>query len=91
MRTRRAVAWVARATGLAPVLAMVGAAPAAGVPLLARVQPVEAVLYQCVDGTEVDVAIVGLALCDAEPTPPLHERAEPDNLQIRDGALGRRG
>ena len=29
----------------------------------------------------------GLDLCDAEPTPLLAERAEPDNLQTRDGAL----
>ena len=53
----------------------------------AGAQPGEAPLYQCIDGTTVDVEGVGIALCDAEPTAALHERAEPDNLQIREGAL----
>ena len=51
------------------------------------VQPAEAALYRCVDGTTVAVAALGLDLCDAAPTPRLAERAEPDNLQTRDGAL----
>ncbi len=50
-------------------------------------QPAEAALYRCADGTTVAVAVLGLDLCDAAPTPRLAERAEPDNLQTRDGAL----
>ena len=50
-------------------------------------QPVAAALYRCADGTTVAVAALGLDLCDAAPTPRLAERAEPDNLQTRDGAL----
>ena len=38
-------------------------------------------------GTTIEIAILGLDLCDAEPTPLLAERAEPDNLQTRGGAL----
>ena len=51
------------------------------------VQTSEAPLYRCVEETAVAVAIVDLVLCTAEPTPQLHERAAPENLQIRDGAL----
>ncbi|MCY4119844.1 MAG: hypothetical protein OXG72_02875 [Acidobacteria bacterium] len=44
-------------------------------------------LYRCAAETTVAAATVGVELCDAEPTPLLAERAEPDNLQIRGGAL----
>ena len=87
MRTIPAAAPLAGVVGLTLVFVVAATSPSVGAPRLIRAQSAEMPLYQCVDGTEVDVAIVGLALCDAEPTPPLHERAEPDNLQIRDGAL----
>ena len=44
------------------------------------------VLYTC-DGGASAVDIFGLALCDAETTDTLEARAEPDNLQVRPGAL----
>jgi S1-C subfamily serine protease len=50
-------------------------------------QPEQTPLYRCVDGTAVEVTSLGFDVCDAEPTPRLAERAEPDNLQTRDGAL----
>lgn len=50
-------------------------------------QPAERTLYRCVDGPTVDVVVLGIELCDSQPTPRLAERAEPDNLQTRDGAL----
>ena len=50
-------------------------------------QPAEAALYRCETEATVAVALLGMDLCDAEPTPLLAERAEPDNLQTRDGAL----
>lgn len=50
-------------------------------------QPAERALYRCVDGPTVDVVVLGIELCDSQPTPRLAERAEPDNLQTRDGAL----
>ena len=50
-------------------------------------QPAERALYRCVDGPTVDVVVLGIELCDSQPTPRLAARAEPDNLQTRDGAL----
>ena len=50
-------------------------------------QPNELVLYICGDGPNRDSAIVGMILCTAAPTPDLSERAEKDNLQVREGAL----
>lgn len=73
MRMRRAFALLA-----AGVLLLGGAGGAA--------QPVEA-LYRCADAETVEVAALGLGLCDARPTARLAERAEPDNLQTRAGAL----
>jgi S1-C subfamily serine protease len=73
--------------GLGPALAMVGTAAAAGAPLPPGAQPAQTALYRCVSGTTIEIAILGLDLCDAEPTPLLAERAEPDNLQTRGGAL----
>lgn len=74
MRMRRAFALVAAAG----VLLSAGAAGAA--------QSAEA-LYRCADAETVEVAALGLGLCDARPTARLAERAEPDNLQTRAGAL----
>ena len=87
MHTRRAVARIVAAGGLWPVLSLAGApaGPAASVALGA--QPAEAALYRCAAGPTVEVANLGLDLCDAEPTPLLAARAEPDNLQTRAGAL----
>ncbi|MCY4026648.1 MAG: hypothetical protein OXH75_10110, partial [Acidobacteria bacterium] len=61
------------------------AAPGSAAPAASGIQ--EAALYRCAAETTVAVATVGIELCDAEPTPLLAERAEPDNLQIRGGAL----
>ncbi len=85
--TRR-VAWRSGVTGCALVLALVEAA--VGAPIAAGRQdasPAQAALYRCVDAVRVEAAALGFSLCDAEPTPLLARRAEPDNLQIRDGAL----
>lgn len=87
MHTRRAVAWIVAAGGLAPILFPAGAPAGAAASSLLAAQPAEAILYRCAAGTAVEVANLGLDLCDAAPTPLLAERAEPDNLQIRDGAL----
>ena len=78
---------MAAGAGLALTVAPIGAAPSPGAPRPEGTQPAATVLYRCVAGTESDVESIGLALCDAEPTPALHERAEQDNLQIRAGAL----
>lgn len=72
---------------LGPAFATVGATAPAGAPLPPGAQTAPAELYRCVAGTTVEVAILRLDLCDAEPTPLLAERAEPDNLQTRGGAL----
>ena len=45
------------------------------------------VLYVCDGWTNTQAAIVGVTLCDAEPTAELSRRAEEDNLQVREGAL----
>lgn len=82
MRTRTAAAWILAAGGLGTFLA---AAPDAAASSGARAAAAE--LYRCAAGTTVEAALVGLELCDAEPTPLLAERAGPDNLQTRDGAL----
>ena len=87
MRTPSASAPAAALASVALALLAAADAPAASSLRPAGAQPDEAPLYQCVDGTTIDVEGVGVALCDAEPTAALHERAEPDNLQIREGAL----
>lgn len=97
MRTALLAAPLLTGAGLTLVLAASGAtvlgatAPEATAPAAparaAGTQAADAPLYECAEGTVVDVEVVGLALCDAEPTAALHERAEPDNLQIREGAL----
>ena len=75
MDMRRAVALLVACSVLVPPAVGFGA------------QPAETALYRCMDDTTVEVAALGLELCDATPTPRLAERAEPDNLQTRDGAL----
>ena len=50
-------------------------------------QPAETALYRCETERTVEVAILGIEMCNSEPTPRLAERAEPDNLQTRGGAL----
>jgi len=74
MEMRRAVDLLVACCVLGSSAVALGAQPAAA-------------LYRCVDGRTVAVAVLGLELCDAAPTPRLAERAEPDNLQTRDGAL----
>ena len=68
-----------------------GILAAAGLLLAAGAAPADqlaaAALYRCADDATVEVAALGLGLCDSEPTARLAERAEPDNLQTRDGAL----
>lgn len=86
MRTRNAAAWILAAGGLGPFLASAGA-PAWAAPASFGARAAAGALYRCADGTTVEAALVGLELCDAEPTPLLAERAEPDNLQTRAGAL----
>ena len=44
-------------------------------------------LYVCGGGTNRQAAIVGVTVCDAEPTAELSRRAEEDSLQVRAGAL----
>ena len=44
-------------------------------------------LYACAEATTAEVTRVGLTACDATPTAELEARAEPDNLQVRAGAL----
>ena len=75
MHMRRAVALLIAGGILGPSAVASGA------------QSGETALYRCVDGMTVEVPALGLDLCDAAPTPRLAERAEPDNLQTRDGAL----
>ena len=44
-------------------------------------------LYDCVESTGAEAEVAGALLCDARPTAALTERAERDNLLVRDGAL----
>ena len=44
-------------------------------------------LYRCADNAQIEAVIAGIQLCDAEPTNELMNRAEADNLQVRNGAL----
>ena len=60
-------------------LALIGAAAAP-----ARTDDV---LYVCADPAATRVVDVGATLCDAAPTDALAARREPDNLQLRAGAL----
>ena len=75
------------AGGLGPFLSMAGVPASAAAPASFGVQPTAAALFRCVAATRVEVPPLGLDLCDAEPTTLLAERAEPDNLQTRGGAL----
>ena len=87
MRMRRAVAWIVRPAGLAAALALAGVAALAAAPSWSGAQPSREALYRCAAGAPVEVTTLGLDLCDSEPTPLLAQRAEPDNLQTREGAL----
>ncbi len=87
MRMRRAVAWMVAAGGVGPMLPSAGAPAAGPAPASFGAQPAAAALYRCAVETTVELATLGLELCDAEPTALLAERAEPDNLQTRAGAL----
>ena len=44
-------------------------------------------LYTCLADSETAADIVGIQLCTAEHTETLVTRSEPDNLQVRRGAL----
>ena len=78
-----------------PVTALTAAALTAGVafagaalPAAGRsVQAADPPLYRCADAARVEAVPVGLTLCDAAPTDALANRSEPDNLQVRSGAL----
>ncbi|MYN68185.1 MAG: PDZ domain-containing protein [Acidobacteria bacterium] len=87
MRMRSAVARIVRAAGLASALALTAVAGSAAAPSSSDAQPAQESLYRCAAGEPVAVATLGLDLCDAEPTTLLARRAEPDNLQTREGAL----
>ena len=69
------------------MLSMAGAPAGAAASASFGLQPAAAALYRCASGTTVEVASLGVDLCDAAPTPLLAARAEPDNLQTRAGAL----
>ena len=86
MPTPQALAGIA-AGGLGLLLWTAGATASAVPPAATGTQAAEAPLYRCATETTVDMAVLGFELCDAEPTPALAARAEPDNLQTRDGAL----
>ena len=67
---------------------------AAAAPLLlaalqagAGAQERAAELYACGGESRAEAALVGVTLCDGEPTPGLLAQAEADNLQVREGAL----
>ena len=44
-------------------------------------------LYACNGEPHAEAAVVGLTLCDCEPTPDLLAQFEIANLQVREGAL----
>ena len=72
------------------VRALVSAA--ATLPLLLAALPAGAqeqatALYACGGESREEAALVGVTLCDGEPTPGLLAQAEADNLQVREGAL----
>jgi len=43
--------------------------------------------YTCGTTPKVEAKIVGLTLCDGQPTDELSMRADAENLQVREGAL----
>ncbi len=53
----------------------------------AAAQENDADLYTCGGQSPADAEIVGLTLCAALPTDALVARAEPENLQVREGVL----
>ena len=51
-------------------------------------QPADAEqLYVCAGAANADITEVGLTLCNADATPELEERADADNLHVREGVL----
>jgi membrane-associated protease RseP (regulator of RpoE activity) len=44
-------------------------------------------LYACSGEHRAEATVVGLTLCDSEPTPDLLAQAQAENLQVREGAL----
>ena len=80
----RAAAALTGAIGLTAGGLLAAALPAAGG---RSAQPADSPLYRCTDAAHVEADRVGLTLCDAEPTDTLADRAAPDNLQMRTGAL----
>ena len=86
MQTRawRAAAALTGAIGLTAGVVVAAAFPTAG---RWSAQPADSPLYRCADAVRVEADRVGLTLCDAAPTDTLADRAAPDNLQMRTGAL----
>jgi S1-C subfamily serine protease len=54
---------------------------------IAAAQSETLALYACAESTTADVTLVGVTICDAQPTADLARRATLDNLQIREGAI----
>jgi len=54
---------------------------------IAAAQPEPLALYACAESTTADVGLLGVSICDAQPTAELAQRATLDNLQIREGAI----
>ena len=54
---------------------------------LAAAQSETLPLYACAESTMVEVVLLGVTICDSQPTAELAQRATLDNLQIREGAV----
>lgn len=72
-----------------PALRRAAAAGSLGLALIAAAAPARTgdALYVCADPADTRVVDIGATLCDAAPTDALAARREPDNLQLRAGAL----
>jgi C-terminal processing protease CtpA/Prc len=76
-----------------PVLRSTVRVAAVGLALLAlsavpaETRPQTEDLYVCAAEARADATPIGVTVCDATATPILTERAEVENLQVRDGAL----
>ena len=73
-------------TGTAAAL-QTGTAAAAQTAVADSPAPAGTALYVCADAGTVRTVDIGAAICDAVPTDALTRRIEPDNLQLRQGAL----
>lgn len=73
-------------TGTAAAL-QTGTAAAAQTAVADSPAPAGTALYVCADAGTVRTVDIGAAICDATPTDALTRRLEPDNLQLRQGAL----